>query len=401
MFGVSRGVDPPVKLGDDNEKGAKDDEGKKSASVKEFCYIRYTYKIGIYRCYFIRYPCIKIQSKKMQKLFLWFFILFVGNFAQANFLCPYRCDAQKGSLDGKLMLTEPDDNVPDCIIDCSLNKIPPYYCAFLSELSLGGIPSNKIRSLAKKIMAVSKTNEAPLSAENNKLYTLLRNFDTKGCVQHIKLMSLELNTKTAKEIHEKLEALLEQFKIVFETKYAKFNTYPPTEKSRHTFFDLPNTKNLFDWCQNYCTVQKTPKTFRSMEKFVKHNAMLNVSDLRDKIKNKEMFSHSKNKYLTRSYKCLSECPFEKTSDYICYLLDTIDVKNDRTEVSRKILDLIAQMILKSSTADKSAGLRLEEYLNNPVHEKRCLDTLRKYYYRGRNYTASMKYLKSIYGGIEK
>ncbi len=342
----------------------------------------------------------------MQKLFLWFLILFVGNFSHANFLCPYKCDVEKGSHDGQLIHSSSNNNVPDCIIDCPLNSIIPYYCAFLSDLSLSKTSPKTIHSLAKNLMTIAITDDKSVDAENNKLYVILRNFDTKACVQRTKLTSIQLNSLSSLEMQQKLENLMKQFKVVFEDKYAEFRDYTHLKKDKKkekpSLFDLSKARNLFDWCQSYCTVQKTPKTFRSIEKFVKGNPALNIPELRDAIKNgSTLFSHSNNKYLTRSYKCLTECSIEKTKGYICYLLDSIDVENDETEVSRKILDLIAQIMLKSSAEARSPGSRLKKYLGNSVHEKYCLDRLNKYYYRGKNYSANIKYIRNIYGGTEK
>jgi hypothetical protein len=335
----------------------------------------------------------------MLKILLWSFLLFEINAAQASFLCTYKCDSRKGNYDAKLIIKNNSSNLPKCIAECSYTNAETYYCEFFSEIALSNINLKSIQLLANNLIMAPEDKGTELSSKNNKLYKLLRNFHIKNCTQHIKLMSLKLTAKSSKEIHQNLEELLKIFKQVFETKYPQFKNYPSSQKIKEnpSILTFDKARNLFDWCQSYCTIARTAKTSRSFKRFVQENSMLNTTDLIDKIRNHTLlFSHSKYKYVTRAYKCLSQCSIEKTKDYICYLLDTIDAKNDTTEASRTIIDLIAQIMMKSSIPKREGETMLDKYLKNSQYKEDCLKNLRKYYYRGNNYAENIKYIDSVY-----
>ncbi len=333
----------------------------------------------------------------MLKLFLCCCVLLIGRFSEANFLCAYKCDAKRGRHDA---LNYTKDVPPlKCLTDCSYTESTAYYCELLYNLALSPAQET-IEPLAKKLLDIPKITGQEKSPENNKLYALLRNFNTQKCVNHIKLMSLDLKKKNPAEITQNLTKTLRLFKQVFEKTYPQFKEYHHTckNKSVNSLSSFIKTKGLFDWCQNYCTPQRIPKTSRSIEGFIKHTAKRNPADLIDLIKSLALkLSHSKNKYMTRFYKCLSQCPVEKTENYICYFMDSINVEKDSTETTRTMLNLAAQIMMRSPVKKGGKETRLDQYLGNTDFQKRCLSVLRKYYYRGENYSKNIAYLQKVYG----
>ena len=345
-----------------------------------------------------------------------FIVLFLGYALEGygDFYCKYSCDTNKARKYALAFLET--GKLPDygCFNSCTSAELLPFFCEFFSNLLYHAKTPNhpRLKELSQVLLAMPHDKDLPLSSHNNFSYHILNDVTVGICRKRINIVSSSVPETHQHQTLDKLQGFLNLLKKGLEKKYPSFKRYqrikkgaveklPAIEQCQEDPKKSPKLFRLFNWCYNYCNGDRAPKTFVGLKRLVKHSKGRNPGEIIEELKKgPPPFQKHHHKYARRAYKCLSQCTVQSMEDYICYLLDEIDITDDQTyDDQKKILDILGQILLMSfhEDGDESyAQSKLSYYLKHPQYTARCNHIFKDFYYRGMNYRINMEYLRKAY-----
>jgi len=335
--------------------------------------------------------------------------------ASSSLYCKYSCDTNKGRKAAIEFLSTKKFPYEVCLRKCSARELIPFFCEFFS-LTFNeetDLLSERSQTLMKILMMTAHDEKKSVSWENNYAYQILKTISPSICMEHQTVISTALSEDRQKIVMETLKQFLSLTNAALKKRYITLKEYWTEKKQR--LKELPEIKQcetpspkknpvlrLFNWCYNYCSGERAPKTYQDLEDFVMETKGLNPGHLVDQLKTSpSAFSRHKHSYARRVYKCLTQCSLKNTERYLCYLIDDIDLLDkEKGDIPKKMLDIIGQILLMVHISDEkgnTAENKLMSYLNNPQYIARCRMMFQDLYYRGHNYQLNIEYLKKSYG----
>jgi hypothetical protein len=344
-----------------------------------------------------------------------FFIVFCWSFkASSSLYCKYSCDTNKGRKAALEFLSTKKISFKNCLSKCSARDLVPFFCEFFSltfneETDPLSEASQKLMTL---LMTTPHDNLKPLSWENNYAYHVLKTISPSVCMDHQTVVSTALSEERQDSAMQTFKRFLSHMNASLKKRYLTLKEYWTEAKKKVQ--NLPDVKDcdakltrknpvmrLFNWCYNYCSGERAPKTFKDLEEFIQESKGLNPGVLVDKLKSSPTpFTRKKHDHARRLYKCLTQCSLKHTERYLCTLIDEVDLLDkEKGDTPKKMLDMIGQILLMvhPSSDNEEEESKLAIYVKNPDYMARCSRMFQDLYYRGYNYQINIDYLKKAYG----
>lgn len=333
---------------------------------------------------------------------------------KADLYCKYSCDTNKARKAGNEFLEKGTLGCQDCFRRCNTRDLIPFFCELFSVVLNGSSAENPNtpEKLSEKLIQVPHWPRQPISGKNNYAHHVLKHVNVHVCQKRLNLINSAVPAKHHQAVMASLSPFLETMHKKLEKKYPTFQRHQTKKqvrmqglKNTHSCKSEPKKKHmmlrLFNWCYNYCSGARAPKTFVTLEDLVKKKKTENPGEIIDFMrKTPKIFQKKTHVSARRAYKCLTQCSLKNVERYLCYLLDDVDMMDEsKGDVPKKMLDVIGQILLMTpdkGTLELSGKNKLEMYLKNPRFKARCMKMFEHFYYRGENYQINVDYLQRTY-----